>query len=471
MYIHLIDPKDMIDDSSIDAAESDVDTESNTNVKCTFGETLFNSLNYCYGAIILTTPYSMLQSGSCLAFELILINIATFYTVMLMKKMSIAYPQVPGYTEMAQATLGDKGRNIAAIALICELYFYVVLYVIFAGELLKSSGYLTLFNLQKLETKNWCILITFFIILPTCYLNNLKPLSKMSAIGVSGIFIACILVIILFLIKISDNNTKYNETVFFTNAIGFGYGMGAAFGSYSFHPVVINMRKAMKEPEKIQYIIYITWAAVGLSQLIVSLGGYIGYGDNVQETVSSNYPTVLAYMAPFLLMFKSLSLPALCLYPVVLLVLKWVRSYKTSKIRDSNNSINNNNDNNDGISDDGYQKVTDEETVDKEEEEEEVKGFLCCKSMNFDEFLIRTVLAFVALGVAIAIPGFSTICTLIGTIATMMLEITLPSIMYIGFMRKQKETEMIHLILCIGILVVFNGILVWNLVSLMFYLF
>lgn len=152
--------------------ENDKDFEKN-NIKgsCSTVETMFNTFNYMLGPVVLTMPYSMVKGGSCIAFIIIFVNIITFYTAYLMNIISEYYPNVVQFSELVEITLGKTARTISAAILIIELYFYVILFLIFSGSLLYDSGYLELMGVSKYVTSSIAIIIMFFVISPSYYLK------------------------------------------------------------------------------------------------------------------------------------------------------------------------------------------------------------------------------------------------------------------------------------------------------------
>lgn len=296
----------------------------------------------------------------------------------------------------------------------------------------------------------------------------------MSTISILSVITTYIIVYIETIIRHLDNNTNEKGLTFFTSVVGFGYGMGACFAPYSLHPVIPNMRDGMKEPRKFLKIMFIVWCVILTCQVSVGLCGYFTYGKDVQASVTSNFSTYFAYIASILLMLKSCSVPALFLYPIVLIYLKWiqVRRYK-KKIKNRMENKNNksmilnktSNDNYDGNNNNNINKSQDKPARDEKDDN---------KGTRFKEIMFRTVLVLVALGAAILVPDFSLMANLLGALCASSLSVLFPATMYIAFIRDQRKKgkayalqskETVKCVLCVFVVVCSTTICLWNCTS------
>lgn len=136
---------------------------------CTFRETVFNCLNYVLGACTLAMPYAMSLCGFSCIILMAGICISTYLTATLLDEICSHFGHVGDYTEMVEAILGKKAKLIVGIVMCIELYLYVVLFFIFAGQILFDSGYLELANISISQSS--CTVIMVISIFPTTFLE------------------------------------------------------------------------------------------------------------------------------------------------------------------------------------------------------------------------------------------------------------------------------------------------------------
>lgn len=136
---------------------------------CTFGETVFICLNYVLGVCVLAMPYSMSACGFSCVFVMIGICFATYFTAILLDEICTHFSHVGDYTEMVEVILGKQAKVIVGIMMCFELYLYVILFFIFAGQILSDSGYLEFVNINV--SQSVCTTIMVLAILPTTFLK------------------------------------------------------------------------------------------------------------------------------------------------------------------------------------------------------------------------------------------------------------------------------------------------------------
>ena len=173
-----------------------IDGESIATKKCTFSEALSNSLAYLMSIGMLSMPYTVKQGGFFIIIPMVMICLCTFITGLILDELLNHYKHVTNYSELVYAILGKKGRYVSAMIAFAELFLYVMVIFIFAGNLLYTmlANFLNVYYLSKRE----CIIIMGILFTPLFQLTDLKPLAKLSWLGLCGVLTSYGIVYILF---------------------------------------------------------------------------------------------------------------------------------------------------------------------------------------------------------------------------------------------------------------------------------
>ena len=102
-----------------------------------------------------------------------------FLVTFINKITSVHDCNIQNYTDMIDHVLGKRIKHIVGVMMCCELYLYVILFFIFAGQVLYYSGFLDMIlpflNILDIgvSTGNATIIMVV-IILPTMYLKYVQ---------------------------------------------------------------------------------------------------------------------------------------------------------------------------------------------------------------------------------------------------------------------------------------------------------
>ena len=443
------------DGSQSESPSKEQDAKNNDDKeKCTLFETALTSLGYMMSVTMLSTPFAVSSSGFSALIIMFAICIATLVTAIMLDELLDYYGNiVTNYSELVECILGEKAKLMCSIITIMELYIYAIAKFIFAGSLLYGiiSNYIDDLALSNKD----CIIIMTFVMMPLCHMTNLKPLSKLSGIGLCGIIITYIIVVIITITyqidgkaatDISKDGLSGIENHFFTNGIKFGYGMGIIIAVFSFHTLMPNLKQGMKNPNDFRKIIYIVWMGVIPVLICIGFCGYLTFGNNTKDIITSNFTGVYSIIVLFLLIIKGGSSSANCMFPITLLVQGAIIRMECI----SGNNGNENSDNKNG------QKSWKERVV---------------------RFVVPTVLVLIGLAIAVTVESFAFMSNLAGSICALSMTTIFPVFMYIAFILKVKnngktvENNMDYLKICVSVaaLCLMVSLAVWNLLSLVYY--
>ena len=470
--------------------------------KCTFGETALNSIGYMLGMVILSIPYVVASCGFGALIIMFVICVCTLTSALILDELLDYYDDINNYSDLVEHILGKQGKLLCAILTFIELYLYTIGSIIFAGDLLYGldtsmdwiENHITFL---RVFTSTDCIIIMGLIMMPLCHLTDLRPLSRLSGCGLFGIIGTYIMVIIISIKTQINGDAVFDvtsssaiEKVFninnlFTNVFEFGYGIGIIIAVFCLHTLMPNLKRGMRKPKQFRKIIFIIWCVVTPLLLIIGLCGYLTYGDEVDDSVTSNFTGIYSVIVLFLMIIKCSSATASCLFPVTLLVHGYVG--QTACV-------------NPKIKSKKYGEFIDDEEESKDNhdvaaEDKNHRDENGSKTLTFRQrvakFLVPTCLVLIAIIIGVSVSSFAFVCNLAGSICALAMSIIFPCVMYIKVMRKRlskndnddnnevnddayDDHESVGKIyakmaMAVGVLVTMVSLAAWNLVSLVYY--
>lgn len=122
-------------------------------------------------------------------FSAIFICICTFLSASMLDELLNYYPHVSNCSELVFIFFGAKGKTFCAMMRFIELYCYVMQSCAFGGSLLYSldtPNAWAINDMGKLSFKTSIILVSLAF-LPLRQLTDLKPLAKLSGVGLFGV--------------------------------------------------------------------------------------------------------------------------------------------------------------------------------------------------------------------------------------------------------------------------------------------
>nr|XP_043631511.1 amino acid transporter AVT1C-like [Erigeron canadensis] len=351
-----------------------------------FGQSVLNGVNVLCGVGLLSTPYAVKEGGWVGLLLLFLFGVLSFYTGILLRHCLDSQPDLATYPDIGQAAFGTTGRLIISIILYVELYACCVEYVILESDNLSSLFPNAHLNLGGyILNAHYLFAITITIaVLPTVYLTDMRLLSYISAGGV----IASILVAIcLFWVGLVDDIGFQIETTKTLNLSSFPVAIGLYGYCYSGHAVFPNIYTSMEKRSQFPMVLLTSFGICGVLYAAVAVMGYMMFGESTESQFTLNLPTnlVASNIAVWTTVVNPFTKYALTMSPVAMSL---------------------------------------EELI--------PPGHKSCFNYSF---LIRTGLVFSTLAVALSIPFFGLVMSLIGSLLTMLVTLILPCACYLSILR------------------------------------
>ncbi|CAN6588648.1 unnamed protein product [Malus baccata var. baccata] len=315
-----------------------------TTATTSFLKTCFNGLNALSGVGILSVPYALASGGWLSLILLFLIAASAFYSGLLIQRCMDVDSDIRTYPDIGERAFGKKGRILLSIFMNVELYFVATGFLILEGDNLHN-----LFPGVELDVaglriggEQCFIIVVALIILPTVWLDNLSLLSYVSASGVLAS--AIILGSILWTGAFEGIGFHQRGTPLKWNGIPTAVSLYAF--CYCAHPVFPTLYTSMKNkrqfsnvsknllPSDIHAILFqhIYQSAVSLLQVLLlcfilcticyasmAVFGYLMFGSTVQSQITLNLPThkISSKVAIYTTLVNPISKYALMVTPVV----------------------------------------------------------------------------------------------------------------------------------------------------------
>ncbi|KAK1437732.1 hypothetical protein QVD17_03528 [Tagetes erecta] len=375
----------------------------------TFIRTCFNGVNTLSGVGILSVPYALSKGGWLSLLLLLLVAVLCFYTGLLLRRCMDSDPLIKSYPDIGHVAFGQKGRAIVSTFLYLELFFVAVEFLIMEGDNLHK-----LFPKQNLEVfgnkiggKQWFILLTAVVVLPTSWLRNLGVLAYVSA---GGVMASLILVLAVFWGGAFDG-IGFNERGDLWNWNGMSTAISLFTFCYCGHAVFPTICNSMKDKSQFPKVLLVCFILSTISYGSMAIFGYLMFGEHLTSQVTLNLPTknISSKIAIYTTLINPISKYALVISPIATAI-------------------------------------------------EETFPFCESKMMSC---LIRTCLVMSTVFVALVVPYFGYMMAFIGAFLSITVSILLPCLCYckivIGFKKFRMELMMILMILLFGICVAIVG--------------
>ncbi|KAJ1387049.1 Amino acid transporter, transmembrane domain [Sesbania bispinosa] len=280
-------------------------------------KTGFHLVNAISGVGIVSIPYALASGGWLSILLLFVIAIACCYTGILVKRCMDIDPIIKTFPDIGHRAFGDKGRLMVSIIMNCELYLAVTGFLILQGDNLNKLApnmQLDIAGLTIGDTTSFTI-IAALVILPTVLLEDLGLLSYISA---SGALASSIFILSLF----------WNGTIDGTGFHGKGTlvrwsGIPSAVSLYAFcysaHPVLPTLYNSMRNKSHFSRVLFVCFSGCTLGYAIAAILGYLMFGEEVESQVTLNLQTgkLSSRMAIYTTLVNPITKYALMLTPVI----------------------------------------------------------------------------------------------------------------------------------------------------------
>ncbi|CAH1438399.1 unnamed protein product [Lactuca virosa] len=368
-----------------------------------YGQSVLNGINVLCGVGLLSTPFAVKEGGWVGLSLLFIFGVLSFYTGILLRYCLDSQPGLETYPDIGQAAFGTLGRLIISIILYVELYACCVEYIILESDNLSSlfpNAHLNLGGYIVNAHYLFAIMITLAV-LPTVWLRNMSVLSYISAGGV----IASILVAIcLFWVGLVDDVGFQIETTKTLNLSTFPVAIGLYGYCYSGHAVFPNIYTSMAKRSQFPMVLLASFGSCAVLYAAVAIMGYMMFGESTESQYTLNLPTnlIASKVAVWTTVVNPFTKYALTISPVAMSLEELIPSNHMKS--------------------------------------------------HVYSILIRTALVFSTLLVALSIPFFGLVMSLIGSLLTMLVTLILPCVCFLSILKG--KTTRFQVSVCVFIIVV-----------------
>lgn len=253
-----------------------------------FSKTCFNGLNALSGIGLLSVPYALASGGWLSLILLLLIASATFYTGLLIKRCMDMNPNIRSYPDIGDAAFGRIGGSVVSFFMNMELYLVVTGFMILEGDNLSDlfSGVGLEIRGLRIEGQQAFVVLMALVVLPSMYMN----MGWMSYVSASGV-LATLLILGSILWVGAFEGVGFKEQ---GSALNWG-GIPTAVSLYSFcysaHPVFPTLYSSMKKKHQFSQVLFLCFLLCTICYAAMAVLGYLMFGSNVQSQITLNLPT------------------------------------------------------------------------------------------------------------------------------------------------------------------------------------
>ncbi|RDX86800.1 Amino acid transporter AVT1I, partial [Mucuna pruriens] len=390
--------------------ENATPTHPSTENTASFFRTCLNGLNAIAGVGILSIPYALASGGWLSLVLLFAISGAQFYSGLLIKKCMEKNSNIRTYPDIGELAFGKIGRLIVSVCMYTDLYLVSVGFLILEGDNLINLFPIGEIHIAGLAIggKQFFVILVALIILPTVWLDNLSLLSYVSA---SGVF-ACVVIIMSIAWTATFGGVGFHYKGTLVNWSGIPTAISLYAFSFCAHPVFPALYNSMTNKRQFSNVLIVCFILTTVGYAFTAIIGYLMFGPEVESTVTLNLPLnkVSSKLAIYTTLVNPISKFALFATPIINALKDLLpRTYKN--------------------------RVT--------------------------SILVSTVLVVSTTIVALAVPFFGYLMSLVGAFLSITASILLPCLYYLKLSGKYRnfgfETVAIVAILVAGIAMGISG--------------
>jgi len=415
----------------------------------TTGQSLFNMINSLLGVGILGTPYIFKSTGWIGGFAVTLIfALIAWRTATLVGRelngdsrpvwmfdgntykstgstnahqIRRMYKPLTSFPDIARTAFGPKINITLSSFLYFELFSCLCIFFISLGDHLN-----TLF--PSISKQKLMVYSAFALLVPTTLLRTPRLLSYLSAVGIASTVVVVLSVFagVFYFGSIAeeisetmhqDNTSEEYYTLW--NISGLPIGFGIIGFTFSGHALVPSIFTAMDRPQDFEKLINMSFVVCVVCCLIVALSGYYIFGSTVDDQITvslekaSGGDNSAISAVTWLMILTSFSKFTLTSCPISLGLEELIAPYVTSE-----------------------------------------------KYMEYVSSLVKVGLIAMSLGVAIFVPSFGFLCSLLGLICAMTVSVIFPAASHLkmfGTKLSSFEKTIDWIIIIFGIITAVAG--------------
>ncbi|CAL5035515.1 unnamed protein product [Urochloa decumbens] len=257
--------------------------------QCSYFQGVMNGVNVLCGVGILSTPYAVKQGGWLGLVILVVLGALAWYTGILLRRCLDSKEGLETYPDIGHAAFGTAGRIIISIILYMELYACCIEYLILESDNLSKlfpNAHLTIGSLT-LDSHVLFAILTALVVMPTTWLRDLSCLSFVSA---GGVIASIVIVSCLFWVGLVDHVGTVKSEGTALNLPGIPIAIGLYGYCYSGHGVFPNIYSSLKKRNQFPAVLF---TCIVLSTVLfagAAIMGYIMFGESTESQFTLNLP-------------------------------------------------------------------------------------------------------------------------------------------------------------------------------------
>lgn len=370
--------------------------------QCSYTQGVLNGVNVLCGVGILSTPYAVRQGGWLGLVILAVLAVLAWYTGVLLRRCLDSKEGLETYPDIGHAAFGTPGRIIISIILYMELYACCVEYLILESDNLSKlfpNAHLTIGGFT-LDSHVLFAILTALIVMPTTWLRDLSCLSFISA---GGVIASIVIVSCLFWAGLVDHVGIDKSEGTALNLPGIPIAIGLYGYCYSGHGVFPNIYSSLKKSNQFNAVVF---TCITLSTILfagAAIMGYIMFGESAESQFTLNLPPnlVSSKIAVWTTVTNPITKYALTMTPLALSLEELLPSNRQT-----------------------YLNI----------------------------ILLRSALVLSSLVVALSVPFFGLVMSLVGSLLTMFVAYILPCACFLAILRS--TVTWYQVVLCVFIIAV-----------------
>ncbi|XP_027352126.1 amino acid transporter AVT1I-like [Abrus precatorius] len=270
------------------AAEKAIASHASSDRNVSFFRTCINGLNAISGVGILSVPYALASGGWISLGFLLVFATAAFYTAILMKRCLDLNPNLRSYPDIGELAFGKIGRLLVSAVIYTELYLVSTGFLILEGDNLNNIFPIGEFQIAGLTIngQQFFVILVAIIILPTVWLDNLSLLSYVSA---SGVFASAIIILSITWTGALDG-VGFNQKGTLVNWNGIPTAVSLYAFCYCAHPVFPTLYTSMKSKQQFSTVLLISFVLSTAGYAAMAVIGYLMFGPAVESQVTLSLP-------------------------------------------------------------------------------------------------------------------------------------------------------------------------------------
>lgn len=268
------------------------------NEKAGVVATFFNVINSFFGAAVLGLPYGFRMSGHLAGvITLVAVGLISRYCMwLLLQCREFVILQSKGnrgsYGDIGEFAYGKKGRMFVDAALAVTQFGFCCVYMIFLGNNVN--------DLVPLLPPNVIIVFCIIFLSLLSWCRSLKWLSPFSLLAECCTVAGLVVVNWYAVGLISEQNSSVRTHAFRPSTFPVFFGIATA--AYEGIGLVIPIQQSMKEPQKYNSVLNISFIFVTTFFIVSGVTSYQGFGDDTKSIVTLNLPdTMVSVIVIFML--------------------------------------------------------------------------------------------------------------------------------------------------------------------------